>query len=90
MRPAAARLRSRSKEMETFSRGRSTRGAKWPAALSALKFLARDGDRGAGDIIARIIGPIGGCAFKKWYKELFGRDCECGKRQEILNMRWPL
>ncbi len=62
----------------------------WPAALIPLKALAKRGDRGAGDIIARVIGPIGGFAFKKWYKLLFGKDCGCGKRQEILNQRWPL
>ena len=45
---------------------------------------------GAGDIIARTIGPIGGDAFKKWYKTIFNRDCGCGKRQETLNARWPL
>lgn len=63
---------------------------EWPVVLLPLKLLARQGDRGAGDIIARTIGPIGGDAFKAWYKTLFGRDCGCGNRQEILNVRWPL
>lgn len=62
----------------------------WPMALLPLKLLAKEGDRGAGDIIARSIGPIGGDAFKAWYKKLFGKDCGCGHRQEILNARWPL
>jgi len=52
--------------------------------------LAAKGDRGAGDIIARVIGPIGGTAFKAWYKVTFGKDCGCGRRQEVLNTRWPL
>ena len=55
-----------------------------------LKLVAIHSDRGAGDIIARVIGPIGGTAFKKWYKTLFGKDCGCGTRQEKLNARWPI
>ncbi len=62
----------------------------WPTLLIPLKLLAKEGDRGAGDIIARTIGPIGGEAFKKWYKRLFEKDCGCGNRQEALNTRWPL
>jgi len=52
--------------------------------------LAAKGDRGAGDIIARVIGPIGGTAFKAWYKVTFGKDCGCAGRHEVLNARWPL
>jgi hypothetical protein len=63
---------------------------EWPAALLPLKVLAKPGDRGAGDIIARVIGPIGGYAFKTWYRRMFGTDCGCGHRQEVLNARWPL
>lgn len=62
----------------------------WPTVLLPIKLLAKPSDRGAGDIIARVIGPIGGDAFKKWYKATFGRDCGCGNRQEALNRRWPL
>lgn len=62
----------------------------WPMVLLPLKVLAKPDDRGAGDIIARVIGPIGGDAFKAWYKTLFGRNCGCGHRQEVLNLRWPL
>lgn len=62
----------------------------WPMVLIPLKLLAKEGDSGAGDIIARTIGPVGGDAFKKWYKALFGKDCGCGNRQEALNRRWPL
>jgi len=58
--------------------------------LLPLKLLAKPEDKGAGDIIARVIGPIGGDAFKVWYKKLFGVDCGCGNRQDILNQRWPL
>lgn len=62
----------------------------WPIALQPMKLLAKEGDRGAGDIIARVIGPIGGEAFKVWYKATFGKDCGCGNRQDALNRRWPL
>ena len=62
----------------------------WPLAIAPLKLLAISTDRGAGDIINRVIGPIGGNAFKVWFKRLFGKDCGCGHRQEVLNKRWPL
>lgn len=62
----------------------------WPVALLPLKLMAKKGDQGAGDIIARVIGPIGGSAFKAWYKLIFGKDCGCGERQDLLNARWPL
>lgn len=62
----------------------------WPPLLLQLKRFAKEGDRGAGDIIARTIGPIGGEAFKRWYKLMFGKDCGCGRRQDALNQRWPL
>jgi hypothetical protein len=62
----------------------------WPVALKPLKVLAKPGDRGAGDIIARKVGPIGGDAFKKWWKLLFGRDCGCAGRQDKLNALYPL
>lgn len=64
--------------------------SEWPIAFRWLKTFAQPGDRGAGDIIERKIGPIGGDAFKKWWKLLFGKDCGCGARQEVLNARWPL
>lgn len=62
----------------------------WPIVLMPIRLLAKPGDRGAGDIIARTIGPIGGDAYKKWYKRLFGKLCGCAERQEALNQRWPL
>src|SRR5437868_4728727 len=67
-----------------------TRSEQWPLALLPLKLLAKEGDRGVGDIIARTVGPIGGDAFKTWYKRIFGKDCGCGARQDVLNARWPL
>jgi hypothetical protein len=62
----------------------------WPVALLPLKLLRQPTDRGAGDIIARVIGPIGGDAFKAWYKKILGGDCGCNARQADWNARWPL
>jgi hypothetical protein len=66
------------------------RASDWPPILRPIKCFAQPSDRGAGDVIARVIGPIGGEAFKIWYKAMFGKDCGCGHRQEVLNARWPL
>ena len=73
-----------------LNKGRERKLEPWPPILLPLKMFRKPGDRGAGDIIARVIGPIGGDAFKTWYRRLFGQDCGCGNRQEALNQRWPL
>ena len=65
-------------------------GTSWPLALAPLKLLAKPGERGLGDIIARLIGPIGGDAYKAWYQKTFGHACGCADRQAGLNARFPL
>ena len=62
----------------------------WPLFLQPMKLLAKPGDKGLGDIIDRTIGPVGGEAFKKWYKVVFGKDCGCNVRQIDWNRRYPL
>lgn len=62
----------------------------WPLWAKALAFRAIPEDRGIGDVIARTVGPIGGDAFKKWFKTIFGADCGCDARQEGFNLKWPL
>ena len=52
----------------------------WPMntfgiAARALKLLRAPGDTGVGDTLARVIGPIGGDAYKAWFKETFGKTC---------------
>jgi len=64
--------------------------SKWPVILQPMRLLAQPQDKGLGDIIARTIGPLGGEAFKDWYKRLFGRDCNCNARQEAWNAMYPL
>lgn len=64
--------------------------AEWPLLAKPLKLMAKPTDRGLGDIVARVVGPVGGDAFKLWYKRTFGRDCGCGDRQKFLNTRFPL
>lgn len=64
--------------------------APWPAYLLPLKLLKQEEDRGLGDIVARTIGPVGGDAFKDWYREKFGQDCGCRDRQIHLNRLYPL
>ncbi len=69
---------------------RGMKGPAWPLALIPIKLLANETDRGLGDIVARVIGPIGGDAFKKWYKAIFGTPCGCKERQEDWNATYPL
>jgi hypothetical protein len=63
--------------------------ASWPLGVALVALLAREGDRGIGDTVARVIGPIGGDAFKAWYRRATGHDCGCGERQEALNATYP-
>jgi hypothetical protein len=64
--------------------------AEWPLWAKGLALLAKPKDVGLGDVIARVVGPFGGDAFKAWHKAAFGRDCGCQKRQGAWNALWPL
>lgn len=64
-------------------------GPDW-GSLNMLKVMAKNGDRGLGDIVARVVGPIGGEAFKRWFQKLFGRSCGCQERQDEWNVQYPL
>lgn len=62
--------------------------AEWPLFARVLARLKSTADRGVGDTIARLIGPVGGAAFKVWFKRLTGCTCGCTERQEELNKRF--
>lgn len=62
----------------------------WPLMLRPLKLLAQPGDKGLGDIVERVVGPVGGEAYKKWYLQMFGKPCGCTKRKDNLNQFFPL
>jgi hypothetical protein len=63
----------------------------WPIFLRPMKLMAKDGDKGLGDVVERVIGPVGGDAYKSWYKTTFGKECtSCTKRKGDLNARYPL
>jgi hypothetical protein len=64
---------------------------QWPMWAKALKQLSRHEDKGLGDVVERVVGPVGGDAYKLWYKTTFGEDCVgCNKRKGNLNVRFPL
>jgi len=62
----------------------------WPLLIRPMKLLAKPDDKGLGDIVERTIGPVGGDAYKLWYKATFGKTCGCTKRKDNLNERYPL
>jgi len=72
------------------NRIRNQRLGNWPMILVPMKLLAKSGDKGLGDIVARTVGPLGGEEFKLWYKKIFGKDCGCNARQEAWNEAYPL
>jgi len=61
----------------------------WPLFAKKALEMAQPGEKGVGDTIARIVGPIGGNAFKAWYHKVTGGSCTCGKRQIELNKAYP-
>ena len=67
-----------------------SRPVQWPVYLLPFKLLSKPEDKGLGDIIARTVGPVGGDAFKQWYKDTIGQDCGCRDRQIHLNRLYPL
>lgn len=64
--------------------------APWPKVLLPMRRLAKASDRGLGDIVERLVGPIGGNAFKKWYLIIFGKPCHCAARRDKWNRKYPL
>lgn len=66
------------------------RAPDWPLLLRPLKARAQPGDRGLGDIVARVVGPVGGNTFKAWHNRVLKRACGCEARQEALNAQFPL
>lgn len=69
---------------------RGMKSPDWPMILRPFKLMAKEGDRGLGDIVLRVIGPSNSTAFKSWFKSIFGKDCGCDKRQITLNQEYPL
>lgn len=55
----------------------------------SLKLLRTEADTGVGDTLARVIGPVGGTAYKQWFRATFGRACGCVERQANLNQLFP-
>jgi hypothetical protein len=62
----------------------------WPVWAQPFKLAAKPEDKGLGDIITRMVGPVGGNAYKAWHLKAFGRPCGCAERQESLNLKYPL
>lgn len=61
---------------------------KWPHWVKLAAALANDEDAGVGDTIARIVGPLGGNAYKAWRASI-GHPCNCAFRQQRLNNQFP-
>lgn len=62
----------------------------WPVWAQYLRQLAKPGDTGLGDVIARTIGYENSGAFKAWHIKVFGKPCGCAGRQASLNRAYPL
>lgn len=65
----------------------SVKSMKAPAWVVALQSQRTPEDRGVGDTFARLLGKFGE-AFKATSKTL-GIPCNCTRRQQEWNERWP-
>lgn len=64
------------------------RTARWPLGVRVIARLKRDGEKGIGDTMARLLAGIGGEAYKRLAKRI-GIECGCAARQAMLNARYP-
>lgn len=63
---------------------------KWPLWAKAMRHVRAPGDKGIGDIIARLIGDENSEAFNGWYLRTFGKPCGCKGRKDRWNRMYPL
>lgn len=64
--------------------------AYWPAWAEAMAGRAVAEDRGIGDVIARVVGAIGGVEFAAWVKTVKCRRCPLPADLAKLNEIYPL
>ena len=69
---------------------RGLKSPNWPLLLQPFKLLAKEGDRGLGDIVHRVIGESTSEKYKQWHLKIFGKPCGCSERQNTLNIEFPL
>lgn len=60
-----------------------------PRLIRAVSRLRRSGDRGVGDTVHRLLGPLGGRVIERWHERVLGRSCGCQDRRERLNAIFP-
>ncbi len=63
---------------------------EWPMWAKALKQFATPADKGIGDVVHRTIGEENSESFKKYYKQITGKNCVCIGRQQLWNKQYPL
>lgn len=63
---------------------------QWPLWAKAMALVASPEDKGLGDTVERIIGPVASNAFKAWHKATFGKPCSCSERKDRWNSQYPL
>lgn len=89
-RPLQAKITVRTSAQDNVRLAMPLPRQEWPMAISLMANLAGPNDAGMGDVIERIVGPIGGITFQTWYRKITGKDCGCGARKQWLNERYPL
>ena len=61
----------------------------WPLWAQVLAMKAKPEDKGVGSTLERTLGPFGGDAFKRFYKEVMGADCGCSERAAAWDLIYP-
>jgi hypothetical protein len=61
---------------------------QWPLWARTVGALRKDGEKGVGDTVERLVGANNSESFKLWYKRTFNRNCGCDGRKETWNAKF--
>jgi hypothetical protein len=62
---------------------------QWSWVVRIIERLRIESDKGVGDTLERLIKPLGGDTFKRWYMKIMKEDCGCNIRKTHLNLKFP-
>lgn len=75
-------------EFESPDEAMAKKKFSWPVWARAIAAISKEGERGVGDTVERVIGKENSENFKAWAKTA-GFDCNCDQRKEWLNVKYP-
>lgn len=62
--------------------------SEWPLSVRVVARLAKDGERGIGTTLTRLIAGVGGEVYKQMAASV-GIDCRCAAKAAALDRKYP-